>query len=554
MWVCLQNCHLAVSWLPTLQNLVEELSLETTHADFRLWLTSCPSDAFPISILEKSVKMTVEPPTGIRANIAMCYTGYDNEWFEDCRRPHEFKKMLFSLCFFHALIRARRKFGPLGWNIPYAFSIPDLKISTDQLRLFLDLETDNIPFKLLQYCTAECNYGGRVTDDKDRRCLKTILTDFYTADVFDDDYRYSILDQYYAPQFGNIQSYLDYADTLPINEPPELFGLHPNANITCAITESNTLLKIALSLQPRTGGGGSGSGDSVLGDIASKVADRIPVIFDVEKVEVAYPTDYMEAMNTVLTQELVRFNELLEVVKKDLVDIQLALKGELAMSTALEALGTSMVNTWVPERWMNVCYPSLKPLASWVADLLRRLNMLQMWIDQGSPATYWVSGFFFTQAFLTGTRQNFARKYEIAIDDTGYDFRFFNASEAAAITAKDVKADDGCYCYGLFVDGARYDNETKVVKESLPKALVGAPSTVLPLALLLPSRAADIKNAEESHRYECPVYKTSKRQGMLSTTGHSTNFVIMLMIPMGPDDSQKKWIKQGVACLTQTDD
>ena len=553
MWVCLQNCHLAVSWLPVLQNLVEELSPETTNPNFRLWLTSCPSPSFPISILEKSVKMTVEPPTGIRANIAMCYTGYDEEWFEDCRRPHEFKKMLFSLCFFHALIRARRKFGPLGWNIPYAFSIPDLKISTDQLRLFLDLDTDHIPFKLLQYCTAECNYGGRVTDDKDRRCLQTILTDFYCEDVFDDEYKYSIMDEYYAPKFGNIQSYLDYADTLPINEPPELFGLHPNANITCAISESNLLLKIALSLQPRTGGGG-GADDGGLAHIALQVQGRVPDIYDVEKVEVQYPTDYMEAMNTVLTQELVRFNELLVVVKKDLVDIQLALKGELAMSTELEALGVSMENGWVPDRWMGVCYPSLKPLASWVSDLLKRLNMLQMWIDGGSPATYWVSGFFFTQAFLTGTRQNFARKHEVAIDDTGYDFDFFNESEALAITEKNVKAEDGCYCYGLFMDGARYDNGTKTIHESLPKALVGAPSTVLPLALLLPRRSVEIKNAVESHRYECPVYKTSERQGMLSTTGHSTNFVIMLMMPMSPDDTAKKWTKMGLGCLTQTDD
>ena len=242
----------------------------------------------------------------------------------------------------------------------------------------------------------ENNYGGRVTDDKDRRCLNNILSGFYTPEILEDGYKFSSSGIYYAPPDGDKQSYLAYIKSLPLNATP-VFGIHDNAEITSAIGSTNSLLSAVLQLQPRTTGGEGKSWSEQLMELAVDLEKRVPSVFDIDAVAVKYPIKFEESMNTLLIQELGRFNKLLAVVKKSLRDVPLALKGLVVMSTDLEASGDSMVNGLVPDMWSSVAYPSLKPLGSWINDLIARIDMLRVWIDHGKPTVYWISGFFFPQ-------------------------------------------------------------------------------------------------------------------------------------------------------------
>uniref|UniRef100_A0A8C2TLH0 Dynein axonemal heavy chain 1 n=1 Tax=Coturnix japonica TaxID=93934 RepID=A0A8C2TLH0_COTJA len=521
-WVFFQNCHLAPSWMPSLERLIECIDPNEVHQNFRLWLTSLPSNHFPVSILQNSSKMTIEPPRGVKANLLKSYISFSDNFLNSCPKVTEFKSLLLSLCFFHGNMLERRKFGPLGFNIPYEFTDGDLRICISQLNMFLS-EYKEVPYKVLKYTAGEINYGGRVTDDWDRRCMMNILEDFYKPEVLTPEFAYSESGVY---RQISTSSGLDVSiRSLPLNDSPELFGLHDNANITFAQKET-----FALEHRPH-----------LVEETANEILAKLPDPMDVQEVVCKYPLLYEESMNTVLVQEVIRYNNLLEVIAQSLKDLLKALKGLVVMSSQLELMADSLYNNSVPTMWNAKAYPSLKPLASWVNDLVQRVEFLQKWISHGIPPVFWISGFFFPQAFLTGTLQNFARRSVISIDNISFGFE---VRDSDCLGELSCPPSDGCYIYGLFLEGARWDPSAFQLAESRPKELYSEMAVIwlLPVANRKPPAAGV---------YLCPIYKTLTRAGTLSTTGHSTNYVIAVEIPT--DKPEKHWIKRGTALICALD-
>uniref|UniRef100_A0ABM5FKE2 Dynein axonemal heavy chain 1 isoform X3 n=1 Tax=Pogona vitticeps TaxID=103695 RepID=A0ABM5FKE2_9SAUR len=539
-WVFFQNCHLAPSWMPSLERLIEGINPDKVHRDFRLWLTSLPSNKFPVSILQNGSKITIEPPRGVKANLLKSYTSLSNDFLLSCSKETEFKSLLFSLCLFHANALERRKFGPLGFNIPYEFTDGDLRICISQLKMFLD-EYEDIPYKVLKYTAGEINYGGRVTDDWDRRCIMNILEDFYKPDVLIPEYCYSESGIYkQISTTYDLNGYIQYIKTLPLNDMPEIFGLHDNANITFAQNETFALLGAIIQLQPKTSAAGGRSREEIVEETSKDILDKVPQPIDLHEVMLKYPVLYEESMNTVLAQEVIRYNRLLKVIAQSLKDLLKALKGLVVMSSQLELMSNSLYNNIVPEMWNSKAYPSLKPLASWVNDLLLRIEFLQKWIANGIPPVFWISGFFFPQAFLTGTLQNFARKSVISIDTISFDFKVIRQS----VHELTQRPSQGCYIHGLFLEGARWDPLFFQLTESRPKELY----TEMAVLWLVP---VPQRKPPTTGIYLCPIYKTLTRAGTLSTTGHSTNYVIAVEIPT--TKPQRHWIKRGVALICALD-
>ena len=221
--MCLQNCHLAVSWLPRLEQIVEKQveNPQSTHPDYRMWLTSMPCADFPVSVLQVGIKLSMQPPKGVRANMLRGLAtdiALENFTFEKKVEGEEgeegeggeegidhgtaaYCKMLYALVFYHACVLERRKFGGIGWNIPYEWMASDLKTGVLQLQLYLphvgtestegeegeeggekrrekitkEAYWNSIPFDAIQTMMGEINYGGRVTDKWDLRPVADIL-------------------------------------------------------------------------------------------------------------------------------------------------------------------------------------------------------------------------------------------------------------------------------------------------------------------------------------------------------------------------------------------
>ncbi|KAG8439501.1 hypothetical protein GDO86_005633 [Hymenochirus boettgeri] len=531
-WVILQNCHVATSWLTDLEQICEEVIKDTekTKPTFRLWLTSYPSPNFPVSVLQNGIKMTNEPPKGLRANLLKSYLSdpvSNPVFFNGCNKPEVWKKLLFGLCFFHALVQERRAYGSLGWNIPYEFNDSDLKISAKQLQMFLN-EYNQPPLDAVTYLTGECNYGGRVTDEHDRRLLLSLLDTFLCQSIITEKhYTFSPSGKYFSPNNLTHHSYVDYIKSLPINTDPEVFGLHVNGNITKEQKETSELFDWILTTLPKETSRVGKSSSEIVQELTADILSKIPADFNVEEVMMLYPTQYTESMNTVLVHELLRFNRLTSTIRMSLQDLNKAISGLSVMSNELDDLFSCMIVGKVPFLWSAKSYPSLKPLGGYITDLLLRLNFFKGWIERGTPNIFWISGFYFTQCFLTGALQNYARKYKTPIDLLGLRFFITEHESPSDIVSS---PSDGIYITGLYMEGARWDREKRVISESFPKVLYDN----MPIVSLF------------------TIYKTSARRGELSTTGHSTNYV--LTINIATEEPPNHWVNRGVACLCQLDD
>eukprot|EP00825_Cyclidium_porcatum_P006754 TRINITY_DN1337_c0_g1_i4.p1 TRINITY_DN1337_c0_g1~~TRINITY_DN1337_c0_g1_i4.p1 ORF type:complete len:1759 (+),score=318.71 TRINITY_DN1337_c0_g1_i4:667-5943(+) len=351
-WVLLQNCHLAKSWMPSLEKIVEQFPEENyiSNQNFRLFLTSMPVDYFPVSVLQNGLKLTTEAPRGLKSNLKKSYSDLSQNFYDSLEFNQDiWKKLIFGLAFFHAIVQERRKFGPLGFNIRYEFNDSDLDISTLTLKMFVNDQSRDLPWEAMLYMTGHINYGGRVTDDWDRTCLLSILKKYYCTEFLEDVHKITENGVYVVPKLDSIDTIKQYIDTLPNFDEPDVFGMHENANITFQNQESSKMIETILSIQPRVSQGGAGkSSDEIVLQVCQELSTILPAILSKESgnpelFKLTKLGSY-ESLTTVLLQEVEKFNKLLTVCSESLGQLQKAIKGFVVMSQDLDDMYLSLIH------------------------------------------------------------------------------------------------------------------------------------------------------------------------------------------------------------------
>ena len=549
-WVMLQNCHLYKSFMPALENKVLEISESDHNKDFRLFLTSMPCDYFPISVLQNSIKVTSEPPKGIKANLLRSVGSIKDKFFEECKKKEELKKFTFSICCFHAIVHERKKYGPLGWNIIYDFNESDFEASQTIIRDMLNDDKEEIAWDAIKYLTGEIIYGGRVTDNQDRRCMMSILETFINPSILEEGYSFTHSGVYKLPKEGStVNEMLEYVQTLPDFDSPEIFGMNDNADIACLASESNYLLSTVLSIQSKSSMGSSSSldNDNYVDSIAEKIKSTLPELLTREgsakELFKINKQGLRASLTTYLLQEMERFNKLISIMDKSLDEIRNAIVGLAVMSEELDQMYNNILINKVPEKWVENAYPSLKPLSSWVENLCERVEFIRSWLTNGKIFKFWMPCFFFPQGFLTAILQEHARKAKIPIDELSFSFKLLEDEEENENVPVNKTATE-YIIYGLFLECGKINKETLMLED----AEFGKNYTQPPSIKIIPTR----NYVSDPSDYSCPLYKTSERAGTLNTTGHSTNFILMIEIPSS--HPQDHWIKRGTAMLCQLDD
>ncbi|XP_054249766.1 dynein axonemal heavy chain 17 [Indicator indicator] len=531
-WVILQNIHLVARWLGTLEKIVEQNSVGS-HDDYRVFMSAEPaptpeSHIIPQGLLEDAIKITNEPPTGMYANLHKALDLFTQDTLEMCSKEMEFKCILFALCYFHAVVAERRKFGAQGWNKSYPFNNGDLTISINVLYNYLEANPQ-VPWDDLRYLFGEIMYGGHITDDWDRRLCRTYLSEYIRVEMLDGEV--SLAPGFLTPPSLDYKGYHEYIDENLPPESPYLYGLHPNAEIGFLTVTSDRLFRTVLEMQPKESDAGGGSGvsrEEQVKSVLEEIMDKLPEPFNmVEIMEKAMEkTPYV----VVAFQECERMNILTHEIRRSLKELDLGLKGELTITSDMEELANALFYDSVPESWTRYAYPSLLSLGAWYADLLLRIRELEVWTtDFSLPATVWLAGFFNPQSFLTAIMQSMARKNEWPLD------KMCLSVEVTKKTHEDVRAPprEGSYVHGLFMEGARWDVPSAAIADARLKEL----TPLMPVIFIraIPADRLDTKNV-----YECPVYKTRMRGPTYVWTFN-----------LKTKEKAAKWILAGVALLLQ---
>ncbi|XP_034563350.1 dynein heavy chain 9, axonemal [Notolabrus celidotus] len=531
-WVILQNIHLVARWLGTLEKLLEQHA-EGSHEDFRVFVSAEPSSTpeghiIPQGILENSIKITNEPPTGMHANLHKALDNFNQDTLEMCAKENEFKSILFALCYFHAVVAERRKFGPQGWNRSYPFNTGDLTISINVLYNYLEANP-KVPFDDLRYLFGEIMYGGHITDDWDRRLCRAYLEEFIKPDMMEGEL-------HLAPGFplpGNMDynSYHQYIDdTLPA-ESPYLYGLHPNAEIGFLTQISEKLFRTVLEMQPRDRGAVEGGGmtrEEKVRAVLEEIMEKLPEEFNMT--ELLGKAEERTPYQVVALQECERMNSLTQEIRRSLRELSLGLKGELTMTSDMENIQNAIFLDLVPDSWTKLAYPSMSGMALWFTDLLARIRELEAWsADFVLPSAVWLAGFFNPQSFLTAIMQATARRNEWPLDSMGLqcDVTKKNREDFS------VPPREGAYVHGLYMEGARWDTQTGLIVDARLKEL----TPTMPVIFI---RAVPVDKQENRSVYQCPVYKTRQR-------GPTYVWTFNLKTKENPS----KWTLAGVALLLQ---
>ncbi|XP_063093605.1 dynein axonemal heavy chain 14 [Cavia porcellus] len=644
-WVFLQDCHLAASFMPQLCAIVQSFSRPdaTIDPEFRLWLSSKSDSSFPIPILQKGIKVAVEPPQGLK-NILLWTFGYSGsgevteEIFENPDNGQWWKKLLFTLCFFNAVVNERKNYGTLGWNIAYKFISSDLEVSIKVLASVLRRQVD-VPWRLLRCLVGEVVYGGRITDPWDRRCLDTLLCRLCNPETLRDDFAFSSEEIcQLAPRSASFQDYIHIIQSLPDEDAPEILGIHPEATWSYRETQGLQFMDNLIAMQPSTAMvthpiSPEKSPDMLVMEILLDIQARLPLtVEDNRSADASLGTlrallanPALESLRrnmtghdpllhcvliTFLNQETGRFDRLLFVIHKSLKDLQLAIKGQSTLTQELEEVYDSFINTRVPLLWQRQAYRSSKPLSAWVDNLSQRLDFLTTWaqaartalhhrylkftsswkqaallaapksrspVNPGSnpweafPKRYWLPAFFFPQAFLAAVLQDHGRSQGVPTDSLTFSHHVIsNTSDVSeeelpiaiqrklSLIRRAFKGFEpshkGVHVFGLFIEGARWDQELNTLEDSLPLEICCDFPDIHFLPTKISAVMHDTSNQPGSERYtfECPVYQTPERSRTLMTTCLPANFLTSVHLPTRKPPSH--WITMQVALLCENNE
>ncbi|KAL7690391.1 putative AAA+ ATPase domain, dynein heavy chain region D6 P-loop domain-containing protein [Plasmopara halstedii] len=585
-WVLLQNCHLGLTSMDVLCEALgsaasssESLNSAASIArapEFRLFLTSEPHPDFPIALLHRCTKVTNEPPAGLRAGLLRSFTVLIDQDRLDRLENSSWRALVFAVCFLHSIVVERRKFGPLGFSVPYEFNAGDIGASLSFLERHL-YTSPSPSWPTVQYMVAEVHYGGRITDELDRRLFRAYCEAWLSPTLFEPSFSFNPEDKlstgstnapsvqlfnYGRPDLSvvEIDEYHRYIAGFPSVDSPEVFGLHPNADLTYRVKEVSALLGTIALTQPTDTDTSAATAQLESREelILRRIRDLLAVLpagsedaLSEEALIQALRSKILGGglelpLNVFLCQEVRTLRLVLNYVRTSLTKTQRALKGEIVLTSLLRETSQALFDNKVPSSWVANDQAWLAgTLGFWITGLVDRLTQLRTWLERGRPSSFWLAGFANPRGFLTAvaqeaTRSNLSERW--ALDDVVY---YSEVTDYERLEQIKQPPHDGVLVHGLMIDGAAWNRAEGTLVEQEPKRLFAPlPAVHVTAATKAYKKTRASQDYGPYGAYEAPVYRYASR----------TDKHYIFSIPLGSRDHRPlHWTLRGVALLCSTD-
>lgn len=474
-WLVLQNVHLNIAFCLELAETLRDLrSKGRAPPGFRLWLTSAADPKLPVALLQQCLRLSDEPPRGVRAGLHRALSAISQDQLDGLGNK-EWRSVMFASGLIHTALIERRGFGPLGWAHPYEFTSQDVQAAMLFLCslnfAFYETKatsaqgrggTASIPWKAVQFMLTEVHFGGRITDDFDKRVIDA-YAEKWLNDGLTSAAKFEFAPGIAAFDAKSTAAYHDVLDGSSIVDSDEssvaACGFFASATASRNVRLARQTFRMlwsaavansegsgpqgatgdATNVPPSGGGADGGMGDAGAGVVVERFAaasvvcrEIITMLPPLPPSDAVVPTvtamarprtsssarrdgagapgGDSAALGQSYRQEVDRLTLIVRLVDRDCRDVLAAVAGTAALSSAVSDTLDLLVSRTVPQAWLAVSWP-VDALGTWMSGLKARAEQLHQWSNPrgGSLRTFWLPGFFFPRALMACMRQDLYR-------------------------------------------------------------------------------------------------------------------------------------------------
>ena len=417
-WVLLQNVHLDTQFLSELE--LSFYKVESIEADFRLFMTTEVTQSFPLGLVQMSMKVTNEPPAGVKAGLRVLYSLIKQDMIEATPRV-EWRSLLFSLSFMHSVMQSRRQFGRSGWSSPCDFSHADFVCAATFLQNHLkEVETKKrkeINWETLRQMLVHILYGGDRSDEYDLRVIRTLSEKYIAPLVLETNFQFAL--GYPMPTGSELASFRASIEAFPAFEKPEVIGMSSTSDFVLGLEQANDLFsKLAKTLVTETPsvrpGTASGVLESAMLPRIEELLQKLPHPFAANEIRESLEKDGGSSLplNVAFQHELDVFGKVVSSARNMLQRIHVMLNGLVASSDELNEAAQDIHSNKVPRSWEKISWES-QHLGHWLQQLQNRQEQWKRWLERGRPFSLWLAGFTNPVGFLSVRKDSADRSADL---------------------------------------------------------------------------------------------------------------------------------------------